>query len=269
MGKFLKTKGGFVIDRPGRVLFIPVKADGTLDWVNAIRNTATINTITVTNTRTKTNIPDGNSFYPAGDRVTEIAGTVAIDFSTIDPAIWGMASGSEVTENSTDSMIQIYDYVKIGEDGTVELPDLYKTGGYVNIIGSDGTEYEKADSEPAAATEYSIAGSGSTTTITFDETAAGKDVAITMEITTKTSSYSQGKKSMKYHKIIISTEYSTLNDTEKMLVNLEISQASIGGDMVDALQKAPDATKTLTFNMYAPLPGEEPYKVKFQDKSIA
>lgn len=268
MGKFLKTKGGFVIDRPGRVLFVPVKADGTLDWVNAIRNTSVINTITVTNSRTTTNIPDGNNFYPAGSRVTDIAGTVAIDFSTVDPAIWGMASGSQIEEKQDDSLIQIYDYVKIEADSTIKLPDKYKTDGYINIIGSDGTEYEKAAGEVSEDNDFKVENDEmGGTKITFNAGAAGKDVAITMEISAKTSSYTQGKKAMKYHKIIISTEYSTLNDTEKMLVNLEISQASLGGDMVDALQKAPDATKTLTFNMYAPLPGEEPYKVKFQDKS--
>ena len=49
MGDILKTKGGLVIDRPGNVVFIPVKADGTLDYANAIRNSAVINTITITN----------------------------------------------------------------------------------------------------------------------------------------------------------------------------------------------------------------------------
>ena len=88
-----------------------------------------------------------------------------------------------------------------------------------------------------------------------------------MQVVTKTMSYSQGRKAMKYHKIIIDTEYSTLNDTEKIPVNIEISQASVSGDMVDALQKDPSATKTLTFNMYAPLPGEQPYQVKFKDSS--
>ena len=67
------------------------------------------------------------------------------------------------------------------------------------------------------------------------------------------------------HKIIIDTEYSTLNDTEKVPVNIEISQASVSGDMVDALQKDPSTTKTLTFNMYAPRPGEQPYAVKMAD----
>ena len=111
MGNLLKTKGGFVIDRPGNVLFVPVKADGSLDYANAIRNSAVINTITVTNSKTKTEIPDGNSFYAAGDRITAIAGTVAIDFSTIDPAIWAMCSGTELKKNETDYMI-IKKYLK-------------------------------------------------------------------------------------------------------------------------------------------------------------
>ena len=88
-----------------------------------------------------------------------------------------------------------------------------------------------------------------------------------MEVSAKTISYSQGRKAMKYHKIIIDTEYSTLNDTEKLPVNFVISQASVSGDMVDALQKDPSATKSLTFNMYAPLPGEQPYQMKFLDSS--
>lgn len=264
MGQILKTKGGFVIDRPGNVLFIPVKSDGSLDYAHSIRNSAIINTITVTNSKTKTEIPDGNSFYPAGDRVTAIAGTVAIDFSTIDPAIWAMCSGTEMEKNETDSMMKLYDYQKIDEQAKIELPDKYKTDGFIQIIGTDGTVYEKASAEPQA-TEFKLESTGSKTTLTFNTADKGKDVAISMEVETKTSSYSQGRKSMRNHKIIIDTEYSTLNDTEKLNVNIEISQASVSGDMVDSLQKDPSATKTLTFNMYAPLAGEQPYKVKFKD----
>lgn len=264
MGNLLKTKGGFVIDRPGNVLFIPVKADGSLDTANAIRNSAVINTITVTNSKTKTEIPDGNSFYPAGDRVTAIAGTVAIDFSTIDPAIWAMCSGTELTKNATDSMMELYDYQKISAESKIELAEQYKTGGFIQVVGTDGTVYEKVDTEPKAG-EFSISSEGNKTTITFAADDANKDVAISMEVVTKTASYSQGRKTMKYHKIIIDTEYSTLNDTEKLPVNIEISQASVSGDMVDSLQKDPSATKTLTFNMYAPRAGEQPYTVKFKD----
>lgn len=266
MGNLLRTKGGFVIDRPGNVLFVPVKADGSMDYVNAIRNSAVINTITVTNSKTKTEIPDGNSFYPAGDRVTAIAGTVAIDFSTIDPAIWAMCSGTKLEKKETDSMMELYDYQKISENSTIELAEQYKEEGFIQIVGTDGTLYEKVtgDSEPKSG-EFKIAYSENKTTITFAAEDKNKDVAISMEVVTKTTSYSQGRNAMKYHKIIIDTEYSTLNDTEKLPVNIIISQASVSGDMVDALQKDPSATKTLTFNMYAPLAGEQPYQVKFKD----
>lgn len=265
-GNILKTKGGFVIDRPGNVLFVPVKADGSLDYVNAIRNTAVINTITVTNSKTKTEIPDGNSFYPAGDRVTAIAGTVAIDFSTVDPAVWVMCSGTELTNTTNDTMLKIYDYDKIPETGILELTEQYKTDAFVQVVGSDGSVFEKVGAEDTPeAGEFKIAYASNKTTITFAAADAGKSVAVSMVIVAKTMSYSQGRTAMKYHKIIIDTEYSTLNDTEKLPVNIEISQASVSGDMVDALQKDPSATKTLTFNMYAPLPGEQPYTVKFKD----
>ena len=268
MGNILKTKGGFVIDRPGNVLFVPVKSDGALDYANAIRNTAVINTITVTNSKTKTEIPDGNSFYPAGDRVTAITGTVAIDFSTVDPAIWAMCSGTQLTNNQTDKMLKIYEYQKISEAATIELGEEYSDGDFVQIIGSDGTVYEKITTEGTpTAGEFKIAYASNKTTITFAADNKGKDVAISMMTTTKTISYSQGRKAMKYHKIIIDTEYSTLNDTEKLPVNVVISQASVSGDMVDSLQKDPSATKTLTFNMYAPLAGEQPYEIKFKDSS--
>lgn len=267
MGNILKTKGGFVIDRPGNVLFVPVKSDGTLDWANALRNTAVINTITVTNSKTKTEIPDGNSFYAAGDRVTAITGTVAIDFSTVDPAIWAMCSGTTLQNKTTDEMIKLYDYQKIGADGTITITDTYKTGGFIQIIGSDGTVYENtSETEPAAAGEFKV-DTTTGTKIKFYTADVGKDVAISMMTTTKTMSYSQGRTAMKYHKIFIDTEYSTLNDTEKLPVNVVISQASVSGDMTDALQKDPSATKTLTFNMYAPLAGEQPYEIKFKDST--
>lgn len=268
MGSILKTKGGLVIDRPGHALFVPVNADGTLDYANAVRNTAVINTITITNSKTKTDIPDGNSFYPAGDRVTAIAGTVAIEFSTVDPAIWAMSSGTTVETTASDSMIKMYEYMKIGEDGKIEVSEQYKTDAFVKVVGSDGTEYEKVTSAQPEAGEFAIAYADSKTTLTFAAADAGKNVAITMTVVASTMSYGQDRTAMKYHKIIIDTEYSTLNDTEKIPVNFIISQASISGDMVDALQKDPSATKTLTYNMYAPLPGEKPYEVKYKNTTV-
>ena len=267
-GSILKTKGGLVIDRPGFVLFVPGKADGTLDYVNAIRNTATINTITITNSKTKTNIPDGNNFYPAGDRVTDIAGTVAIEFSTVDTPIWAMASGTTVKNTTSDTMMKMYDYISIDESNKIELSEQYKTDGFVKVIGADGTEFEKVASSPSTG-EFSIAYANDKTTLTFAAADKEKAVSITMQVVANTMSYSQGKKTMKYHQIVIDTEFSTLNDTEKIPVNYIISQASISGDMVDALQKAPDSLKTLTFNMYAPRPGEDPYTVKMKNDTTS
>lgn len=266
MGNILKNNGGLVIDRPGNVLFVPVLADGTLDYANAIRNSAKINTITITNSKTKTEIPDGNGFYAAGDRVTAITGTVAIEFSTVDPAIWAMCSGTEFVNTSGDTMIKMYEYDKIGEDNQIVCNEVYKTGGFVQVVGADGTIYEKVSSNPGTG-EYTVTVSGGETIFGFAAADASKSVMISMAVVTNTMSYSQGRKAMKYHKIIVDTEYSTLNDSEKIPVNFEISQASVSGDMVDALQKDPSATKTLTFNMYAPLPGEEPYTVKLKNVS--
>lgn len=263
MGNILKTEGGLVINRPGNVMFVPIKADKTEDYANAVRNTAKINTITITNSKTKTEIPDGNAFYPAGDRVTAIAGTVAIEFSTIDPTIWAMSSGTTVENKTGDTMLKIYEYEKIGEDNKIELSEIYKTDGFIQVIGADGDMYEKVTSDPQAG-EYSIAVTDSKTTLTFNTADANKSVGISMTITSDTMSYSQGRKAMKNHKIIIDTDMSLLDDSEDIPVNYIISQASISGDMVDALQKDPSATKTLTFNMYAPLPGEQPYTVKMK-----
>ena len=264
MGNILKNNGGLVIDRPGNVLFVPVLADGTLDYSSAIRNTAKINTITITNSKTKTEIQDGNSFYPAGDRVTAITGTVAVEFTTVDPAIWAMCSGTEFVNKNADTMIKMYEYEKIGEDNQIICDEAYKSNGFVQVIGADGTVFEKVNATPSEG-EYTVAVSGGETTFTFASADANKSVMISMAIVANTMSYSQGRRAMKYHKIIIDTEFSTLADTDKIPVNFEISQASVSGDMVDALQKDPSATKTLTFNMYAPLPGEEPYTMKFKD----
>lgn len=267
-GKLLKTEGGFVIDRPGNVLFIPVKADKSLDWANAKRNTARINTITITNSKTKTEIPDGNSFYPAGDRVTAIAGTVAIEFSTVDPDIWAMNTGTVVKNNANDTMIKMYEYMKISEANTIEVPEQYKTDAFVKVVGSDGTEYEKAEAEPNTG-EFKVEYTSDKTTFTFSADDAGKSVAITMTTVAKTMSYEQGRQAMRNHKIIIDTEYSTLDEAERIPVNFIISQASISGDVVENLQKDPSTTKTLTYTMSAPLPGEQPYEVKFLDKETA
>ena len=265
MGEILKTEGGLVINRPGNVMFVPIKADRTEDFANAVRNTAKINTITITNSKTKTDIPDGNSFYPAGNRVTAITGTVAIEFSTIDPTIWALSTGTSIVNKANDTLLKMYEYEKIGEDNTIEISDTYKTGAFVQVIGADGTVYEKVESAPQT-NEFSIAVADGVTTLTFNAADANKSVAVSMTVQTDTMSYSQDRKAMKDYKIIIDTDMSLLNDTQDISVNYVISQASISGDMVDALQKDPSATKTLTYDIHAPLPGEKPYSVKMQSK---
>lgn len=265
MKGILYTEGGLVIDRPGFVLLVPINADGTLDYVNALRNTAKINTINITNSKTKTDIPDGNNFYAAGNRVTSIAGTVAIEFSTVDPAIWARCSGTDIVLKETDTMIRMFEYDKIAESAVMELDEKHKTGAFVKIVGSDGTEFEKVDTDPQEG-EFKIEVSGEKTTITFATADVGKSVAVTMAVETPTMSYSQGKETMREHQIIIDTQFSTLKNTDAVPVNFIVSQATISGDMVDALQKDPSALKTLTFDMHAPLPGEQPYTVKMKKK---
>lgn len=270
-GKFYEKEGGFVIDKPGSVLAIPIKADGTEDLEKAIRNVAKINTITVTNTRTKTDIADGNAFYPAGNRVTALAGTLAIEFTTMDLPFWGMAAGSGLVEKTTDTMMKMFNNTKIDETAhTIEIPVQYKEGSYVAIKGADGTVYTKAEEEgePSSLTagQFSIRGETGRTTITFAAADAGKVVSGQFQYTANTITYTQGQKPMAAHKFIIETTMSDLANKEVYDVNVIISQATIGADTTDALQKDPSATKTLTFDIVAPLAGEEPYQVKMVDQ---
>ena len=266
MKGILQTEGGLVINRPGFLMLIPINADGTLDYVNALRNTAKINTINITNSKTKTDIPDGNNFYAAGDRVTAISGTVAVEFSTVDPAIWARCSGSDIVLNEEDTMIRMFEYDKIPESKVLEFNEKYKTDAFVKVVGADGTEFEKVtDAEPQAG-EFKIEVLEDKTKVTFAEADVGKSAAVSMTVVTATMSYSQGKNAMRNHKLVIDTEFSTLKNTDVIPVNFEVSQASISGDMVESLQKDPSALKTLTFNMYAPLPGEQPYTVKMKNK---
>ena len=265
MGSILQIEGGLVINRPGNVMFIPIKPDKTEDYANAVRNTARINTITITNSKTKTDIPDGNNFYAAGSRVTAIAGTVAIEFSTMDANIWALSSGTTIQNKTNDTMLKMYEYEKIGEDNKIELPDAYKTDAFVQVVGADGTIYEKVTSAPSSG-EYSIAVANGVTTLTFNSADANKSVGVSMTVVLDTMTYSQGRKAMKNYKIVIDTDLSLLDDSTDLAVNYIISQASISGDMVDSLQKDPSTTKTLTYDIHAPLPGEQPYTVKLQNK---
>lgn len=266
-GKFYQKDGGFVIDKPGSVLAIPVKSDGTEDLANAIRNVAKINTITVTNSRTKTDIGDGNSFYPAGNRVTALAGTLAIEFTTMDLPFWGMAAGSGLTEVTSDTMIKMFESTKINDtDYTIKVPVEYKQDGYIAVQGSDGTVYTKTTEETPSAGQFKVTSSEGETQLVFAADDKGKVVNGQIQYTVNTVSYTQGKKPMAAHKFVIETTMSDLSNKEVYDVNVIISQATIGADTTDALQKDPSATKTLTFDIVAPLPGEEPYQVKIVNK---
>lgn len=267
-----KTKG-LVIDRPGYVMAVPYLDNGKLDWDNAIRNVATILSVTVTNTRTKTDILDGNSFYKAGDRVTAIAGTLAIEFQTVDPRYWALVSGTgKLVEKTGDTMLKLFEPVTIDEEtGKVELEYERATvsgqPGKIIVTGDDGTEFTEATGGSAEANQYKVESSEGKTTLTFNAEDKGKVVVISEEIKINTASYTVGRKPMPAHRFIIDTTVSDVDNTYQIPANFIISRASIGSDTTDALQKDPSASKTLTFDIYAPRAGEEPYQVKFANMS--
>lgn len=262
-----KSKG-FVIDRPGYVMAIPILSSGKLDWTKAKRNVAAINTITITNTRTKTDIQDGNSFYKAGDRVTALSGTLAIEFSTVDPVFWAMASGTgDLVEKTDDMVLKLFEPMTIDETTSkIELEYERATvsgqKGTIIITGDDGEEFTETESEPASTGEYKVESTSGKTTITFSEEDKGKAVVISEQVKMNTVSYTIGKKPMPAHQFIIDTTVSDVDNTIQLPANIIVSRASIGSDTTDALQKDPSATKTLTFDIYAPRAGEEPYQMK-------
>lgn len=266
--KALKSEkfGGLVIDRPGYVMAIPYLENGQIDWDNAKRNSAKINTVTITNTRTKTDIGDGNSFYKAGDRVTALSGTLAIEFTTIDPVYWAMASGmGELQEKTNDVMLKLYEPMTIDEEtNKIELPFERATvsgeDGKIIIVGADGTEF--TEGEAATAGTYSVESEEGKTTITFAADDKGKTVVISEEIKVNTAYYSIGKKPMPAHRFIIDTTASDVDETVQIPANFIVSRASISSDTTDSLQRDPSVTKTLTFDILAPRPGEDPYTVK-------
>lgn len=261
--------GGLVIDRPGYIMAVPYLDNGKLDWKNAKRNTAKIVSATVSNSRTKTDIPDGNSFYKAGDRVTALTGTLAIEFSTIDPAFWAMASGTgKLEEKTDDTMLKLFEPLTIDETtGKIELDFERATvagqKGQIIIKGNDGEEFTEVEGDTATETlKYSVSSSEGKTTITFADADKGKAVVISEEIKINTASYSVGKDPMPAHRFIIDTTVSDVDNTIQIPANFIVSRASISSDTTDNLQRDPSATKTLTFDIYAPRAGEKPYTVK-------
>lgn len=268
--KALKSEkyGGLVIDRPGYVMAVPYLVSGKIDWDNAKRNSAKIMTVTITNTRTKTDIGNGNSFYKAGDRVTGLTGTVAIEFSTVDPVFWGMASGTgELVETTGDVMLKLYEPTTVDETNyTVEFPFERATvsgqPGKIFVVGEDGTEYEESSETTVASGKYKVTSSEGKTTITFNADAAGAVVVVSEQIKINTVSYSIGMKSMPAHRFIIDTTVSDVDNTVQIPANFIISRATISSDTTDTLQRDPSATKTLTFDIQAPKAGEDPYMVK-------
>ena len=267
-----KSKG-FVVDRPGYIMAIPILASGKLDWSNAKRNIATVNTITVTNTRTKTDIGDGNSFYKAGDRVTALAGTMAIEFNTIDPVFWAMASGTgDLIEKTGDTLLKLFEPMTIDETtGKIELEYERATvsgqKGIIIVKGDDGEDFTESESDPVGAGQYKVESSEGKTTLTFAAADKGKAVVISEQIKMNTASYSIGKKPMPAHQFVIDTTVSDVDNTTEIPTNIIISRASIGSDTTDTLQRDPSATKTLTFDIYAPRAGEEPYQMKFGNQA--
>lgn len=251
-----KTKG-FVIDNPGNVIFVPQDVNMKDDYSKAIINSATVETITYTDGITVANIADGNSFYPAGSRVTDKTGTIAIVFTSIDMNIINMVKGASISEatGKKGKLTKINESLPIDENGKITIKEVLLENTII-VKTASGEHLEKTTGTPTKS-QFTVTTATTSTTFGFHDDLKEAVVILTYDYEAETIIYAMENRAMRKRKMIVSNTISDMAENERRVNNLIFSQVGSDAETVITMGKDPTTTMTITLRTYAPLPGQK------------
>ncbi|MDY3988805.1 MAG: hypothetical protein SOY88_05735 [Massilioclostridium sp.] len=272
MAKTQTMNKALVFPKAGHIKVTPYNAQGELDvskmWVSTHN---IVKSIKRANSTTTSELPDGNSLYPAAEYATKEEGTLTVGFSTYDPTLEATVKGAEYTEDTeAASVFERIESFEIPESGAITLKYAVKDENFaIHIHDSFGNVFTQADgSTPAAGTfKATIAESGEKiATLTFATEDAGTSVYVSYEsYTTGVSgfAYDETPKTPMFQVVIIG-ETKAYATGQTMDTNITIDRASLSGGITPPEQtNDPTGGWEIAFKIGKPRPGYKPVDVKF------
>lgn len=259
MASFSKQTKGTYIDRAGSFMLEPTKTDGSIDTEKTIIPKCVIQSITINETRSEGELPDGNSPYAADTYIDTEGMTIDVVVSTTDPHMDAWMRGTTLAStNENDWFRAISEGVTLDAEGHGTLEHSYAQGtagnaGLLHVVGADGTKITGATAE------------GNTLTITGGK--AGDVVLVTYDYTASAGSKIERAAMANYISAILTATNTVVNvgRSARFATNIVVDQVVPAGDQTTAWQKDPSGGITYSLKALAPRAGKKALKILWAD----
>jgi hypothetical protein len=262
-----------VFPKAGQFMAQKYKADGTLDpnavYVSANNVVKTVNRATTPQT---SDLPDGNSNYPAHTYVTSEESIITVGFSTYDPDLEAFVKDAGYTENSTTAdTFRVIEQIAAATSVVLKNP-VKDASFFIQIKDKFGNVLTVAEAEPTAG-QYKVAvaedpaSSGvQKATLTFAAADAERELFITYD------SYQTGITQIDYSErstlpafqLTIIGETMAYDETQTVMTNIVIDKANLNGGITPPNQSNdPTQGWEIAFKTGKPRSGKKPVSIKF------
>jgi len=253
-----QTKGTYV-DRAGQFMLEPTDTNGTVAAGKTIVPRCVIQSITINETRSEGELPDGNSPYAADTYIDTEGTNIDIVVSSTDPYMDAWMRGSELkATTATDWFRAISEGVTLDENKQGTLAHTYASGteggttGLIHVIGADG-------SKKTATIEG--------TQITVTDAQAGEVVLVTYDYTATSGSKIEREAMANYISAVLTATNTVVNigRSARFATNIVIDQVVPAGDQSRSWQKDPSGGVTYSLKALAPRAGKKALKIMWAD----
>lgn len=253
-----------VFKEAGKIVLVPYNADGTLNFTSdkVVTNVGKLVSIAPSVTINTSTLTDGNSdwqmVFDAGR-----TGQITVTMATFQPKLYAALMGTNVTEGGSGTMWAADEGYTIPSVAPYEvtLAHTPATNGTLIVVGEDGTAFNKVETAPAAAGEFSL----SDNKLTFHAGDAGKAIFVTYEWSaTGVTAFGlpeRGSRPALYaviSGIVTSDDESAVYDT-----NIIIDKCKASGDIAQPTMQREPQNWNFTLQVLQPRPGNKAVDYKF------
>lgn len=254
-----------VFPKAGRIMLVEYGSDGSLAFTPDKMTTAAgvVQSVQPSVTSNTTDLPDGNSDWPMGTFETGKDGSLVVNMSSFQPALFARLVGSTVSELSGGDL-DVYAIeepltVPSASPYTVNLAHSYKANATFVLVTKDNSPFTQTASAPAAG-QFQPSGNQ----VTFNSADAGKEVLATY-VWTATKGTSVGLPeagSVKTLHAIISGEATTDDQLSTLYTNIIVDRCRATGDVAPPTMQREPQGWSFTLKVLKPRGGKKALDIK-------
>lgn len=254
-----------VFPKSGRIMLVEYGTDGSLAFTQDKMTTAagTVNSIQPSVTANTTDLPDGNSDFPMGTFETGKNGTLVVNMSSFQPALYARLIGSTV-QTLAGADLDVYAIeepltIPSASPFTTTLAHSYKAEATFVCVTKDNSPFTKVVSGPASG-QFSATG----TTVTLNSADAGKEILATY-VWTAASGTGIGlpeSGSAKTLHAIISGDATTDDQVTTHYTNVIVDRCRATGDVAPPTMQREPQGWNFTLKVLKPRGGKKALDIK-------